>query len=185
MKRGTTDIVKVYRGTTQIKKIYRGTTLVWSDWVLKTGHLFDMTSNSAPSPFVVTESNNGTDNNQGSPWNIFDVNQSTIRQVRMNSTTENCTTTLTFNLANPVKVSKIYVSLYRQGVCNNYAQYQDENNNWVTFYSLGANGTGSSTVTLPTPLIVKALRWHTSQWHSEYVLSGAYEIDVIECYEKG
>ena len=28
----------------------------------------------------------------------------------------------------------------RQGICNNYAQYQDENNNWVTFYSLGANG---------------------------------------------
>ena len=58
-----------------------------------------MTSATTPSPFVVTESNNGTDNNQGSPWNIFDVNQSTRREVRMNSTSENCTTTLTFNLA--------------------------------------------------------------------------------------
>ena len=169
-----------------LKKKLQGIIATMGDkWKLKTGHLFDMTSNNTPSPFVVTESNNGTDNNVGSPWNIFDVNQSTIRSVRMNSATENCTTTLTFNLANPIKVSKIYVSLYRNGVCNNYAQYQDENNNWVTFYSLAANGTGSSTVTLPTPLIVKALRWHTSQGHSDYVVSGAYEIDVIEWYEKG
>ena len=50
---GTTIKAVTYNGTALDKVIYNGTT-VWESWVLKTGQLYNMTSATTPSPFVVT-----------------------------------------------------------------------------------------------------------------------------------
>lgn len=54
MKRGTTTIVKAMLGSSVVQKIMLGASLVWQNWVLMTGNKWLMTSNTAPSPFIVT-----------------------------------------------------------------------------------------------------------------------------------
>ena len=70
---GTTITAVTYNGTALDKLIYNGVT-VWERWVLRTGNLYSMTSNSSPSPFSCTNHNTILG---GAVWNAFDNNAST------------------------------------------------------------------------------------------------------------
>ena len=74
LKIGSSNIKKIMIGNSVIKKIMIGSTKVWENWSYIIGNFYDLTSNTAPSPFVASMITGKT---SGEAWNAFDDNTST------------------------------------------------------------------------------------------------------------
>lgn len=111
MNRGTTALSKAYRGTSVISKIYRGTTLLWEYWLLNTGNLVYMTSDTAPSPYVASALSTPT---SGSAYFAFDNNDA-------NNVTWNYgsgTASVKMVWTNLIRLSKLRARVSRSGQTN-------------------------------------------------------------------
>ena len=141
IKIGSTEIDNVLLGSTQVEKVYIGSDLVWENWVLNTGSLFEMTSATTPSPFVVS-TNSGYPTNR---WRFFNSSTDIWDPTTVSSVYDR------IDLVNPVRLAEFQIKI-NYGAYGNATFYLEASNDGTTFTELWNSGsigvTLNRTVTL-------------------------------------
>lgn len=152
MKRGTTTIVKAMLGSSAVQKIMIGASLVWQNWIYYTGILFNMTSRTSPSPFVVSSEGSAYPtgdhmfcNNSTDVWNPQTLTYCAVK----------------IDLVNPVRMTECQLKI-------NYGAYDyatfrieasNDNVNWTQLWTSGAiNTTLNQTLTIDSVIAYRYYR---------------------------
>lgn len=161
---------------------YRGTvtsnvSAVVKGWVLHTGYLYNMTSNTTPSPYSCSLTSNI---DRGSVYTIFNTSGGNIGSCGTSSSNYSI---MQIEFNKKVRVSKVYYHYSLTGIQTCNIQYYD-GSSWVNF----AGGTDinkdiSGTYTFSSPTDIQGLRYYFTVYHNEGVCHNAYQLLVTEWYE--
>ena len=125
IKRGVTDFTSLKRGVSSVSKIFRGASLIWENWILMSGNLALMTSNSTPAPFSCSTTIGGN------AYQSFD--QTDFNGVSTNSSA----ITYQLNFGQLIKVLE-FDGLFRTAGGSNYTLTVDllkDGTTWTQVYS--------------------------------------------------
>ena len=176
-----------FNGTSLDKVIYNGTT-VWENWKLKTGSLYKMTSNTTPSPFVASGTQNTAFNKYGSPWQAFDGSDSNGYGADLYDNGNYVEAIIKFNLSKSIRIKKLYYSFYCKSSGTNTRQiWLQIDGKWVSVMNVKVSGASSGTIDIGSgkyaDSIVTGIRARCTSLPSRdtYIK----EIKVTEWLEKG
>ena len=189
-----TNITKVtYNGTALDKIIFNGTT-VWESWVLKTGNLYVMTSNSAPSPFVASRTNNNMGTAHGQPYQALNNGNSNLFGCWVTNSGGYTQVNLAFNQTKKIRISKVAYAYDVTGIATwgGGTFYIDVFNgsSWVQVFTQGfsTSGVRSGTVNVlssyptmeATNIRSRMVYGSGAEAHTYYIR----KVQVTEWYEK-
>lgn len=186
--KGNTEPSNFKLGSVQISKIYKGLDVIWENWKLKTGSLYTMTSNTTPSPFVASGTQNTAFSKYGSPYQAFDGSDSNGYGADLYDEGKYIEATLIFNLSKSIRIKKLYYSFYCASSGTNTRQiWLQIDGKWVSVMNVKVSGGSSGTIDIGSgqyaDSIVTGIRARCTSLPSRdtYIR----EIKVTEWLEKG
>lgn len=175
-------------GSVQLSKICKGLDVLWENWKLKTGSLYTMTSNTAPSPFVASGTQNTVFSKYGSPYQAFDGSDSNGYGADLYDEGKYIEAIIMFNLSKSIKIKKLYYSFYcKSGGTNTRQIWLQIDGKWVSVMNVKVSGGSSGTIDIGSgqyaDSIVTGIRARCTSLPSRdtYIK----EIKVTEWLEKG
>ena len=166
-----------------------------ANWRLRTGNLYDMTSDNAPSPFVATRTNNNIVTARGSSWQAFTNADADNFGCWVTNSGGYTQCNLAFNQSKQIRISKVTYAYNITGISTwgggNFYIDIFNGSSWVQVFTQGftTNGVRSgvlNVLALQPTMLATNIRARTvygsgAESHNYYIR----KLQVTEWYEKG
>jgi len=155
-------------------------------WVYKTGNLYDMLSNTSPSPFVASGVQYTSFSKMGSPWQAFDNDDGKDYGADLVDSGKYVEATLMFN--QDIKVGDLYYNCYLAlGKSGTMTISLYINSAWVVIKNTGVTGYPVATIDVQSTAyadsIVRGVRLRITGSNARDVY--LREIQITKWYQKG